>query len=291
MKKSGNISAIRKLFKNFNTNNSEAVGDFYDRTTEMFMATHGDVIQSLRTFDISDYLNYTIKSAVLKDNQVILDAGCGVGGPSVYFAKKINSVFQCITISSVQADIAKQKVINEGLEKKVIVQHADYHNVADIFGKNYFDRILFLESFGHSDKKNDLLKAAWDVLKPGGILYIKDLFEREVDDAFEKKRIREGIVNINNAYKFNVGDLHQVISKLRKLYFIIEFIKIPDIDYSQLDSFAISTAFQDKTKIGLDPSKEDSVFPVDYLEIRCRKPDFDFKKNRNHFYLNRMNSF
>jgi SAM-dependent methyltransferase len=275
------------MFKNllsfFKKSTPAEVEAFYDKTTRHFVETHGDVIQSLRTYNIDDYLNYTIKSADLQDNQIILDAGCGVGGPSLFFAKHINSVFHGITISGVQASIAQNKTIEQGVK----FQQADYHNMVELFGKNYFDRIIFLESFGHSDKKEELLQAAWDCLKPGGILYIKDLFIREVDDAFEKKRIQEGVNTINSSYKFNIGNLHTVISKIRRLYFILEFIKIPEIDYSQLDRFAVSTSFQDITKIGLDPSHEDWVFPVDYLEIRCRKPDFDFKKNRELYYLNR----
>jgi len=278
---------FKKIFNKSIKATPKEVGKFYDGATKAFVATHGNVIQSLRTFNVNDYLDYTFKSALIKDNQVILDAGCGVGGPSIYFASKVNSEFHGITISSVQSDMASENAKLSGLENRVKFQKADYHDMVSIFGMEYFDRVIFLESFGHSDKKEELLQSCWEVLKPGGILYIKDLFEREVDDPFEKKRIKEAIHTINTAYKFNVGDLHPVISKIRRLNFILEFIKLPEIDYSQLDAFKVSSYFQEITQIGLDTSKPDWVFPVDYLEIRCRKPHFDPHQNRDIYYLNR----
>lgn len=277
------------MFKNFFKSDKKPspkdVGEFYDCTTDAFIATHGDVIQSFRTYNINDYLDYTIESAKLTDNLTILDAGCGVGGPSIYFAKKVRSTFHGVTISSVQAKIAQEKIIKDRLEERVHICHADYHDIEKIFGRESFDRVLFLESFGHSQTQIHLLELAWNVLKPGGILYIKDLFERESVDPFEQKRIKEVVHTINTSYKFNIGDLHPVLSRIRTLNFILEFIKIPEIDFTQLDRFQVSSEFQNITQIGLDPSKEDLVFPVDYLEIRCKKPAFDPKKDREVYYL------
>ena len=188
---------LKNLFSRDKKPLPKAVGEFYDRTTVKFMESHGDVIQSLRTHNINDYLDYTIKSAKIADNQVNLDAGCGVGGPSIYFAQHVNSVFHGITVSTVQAEIAKAKVIENGLQDRVFIRHGDYHDIVGIYGKEYFDRVFFLESFGHSYKKLELLQAAWDVLKPGGILYIKDLFARETADPVEWERIKKGIHNVN----------------------------------------------------------------------------------------------
>jgi ubiquinone/menaquinone biosynthesis C-methylase UbiE len=261
------------------------VGEFYDRTNAEFIATHGNIFQSFRTYNVEEYLDYTIQSAQLKDNLTVLDAGCGIAGPSIYFAKKVKSIFHGITISKVQAETAKANIEKENLQNSVYVQHGDFHNIADIFGKSYFDRILFLESFGHSQEKEKLLEAAWDVLKPGGILYIKDMFERETDDAFEQKRIKEAVYTVNSQYEFNIGSLYPVLSKLRRLNFILDFIKVPEIDYTQMDRFQVSQNFQIMTQIGLDPSPEDFVFPVDYLEIRCSKPKYDVTKNREIHYM------
>lgn len=265
----------------------DEVGRFYDETTPAFVATHGDVIQSLRTHEVSEYLDYTMDSARISNGMAVLDAGCGVGGPSLHFARKTDSIFHGITISKVQARMATQKAEEAALGERVNFLHGDYHLMDSIYGHDRFDRVLFLESFGHAHDKDRLLLAAWNVLRPDGILFIKDLFERESDDPFERQRIREAIHTINTGYRFNVGDLHDVLSRIRRLGFVIEHMGVPKVKGEQLDAFEVSTRFQDLTGIGLDPSDEEWVFPVDYLELRCRKPGFDPSTDREIYCLNR----
>ena len=89
-------------------------------------------------------------------------------------------------------------------------------------------------------------------------------------------------------YEFYIEDLHPIITKIRTLNFILEFIKIPEIDEFKFEAFTASTEFQEDTKIGLDPVKDPTIFPVDYYEIRCKKPLFDLKKNPELYYLTRQ---
>ena len=200
------LSKLYNLFKpNVESKNipalfsPEEVKTLYNSNTDKFLEVYGEVIQAFRTKDVKDYLDYTIRNAELKDGQKILDAGCGVGGPASYFASQLNVDIQGITISDYQAAKSKEVLSGKTLKGSVEITVGDYHKIDKIFGENVFDRVLFLESFGHSSDQNLLIEKAFHVLKPGGILYIKDLFKREHPNAEDGKKIDNIIEAINNA--------------------------------------------------------------------------------------------
>ena len=60
-----------------------------------------------------------------------------------------------------------------------------------------------------------LLKACWKVLKPGGEIYIKDLFIRKVANAGNKNKINKKNKKINNAYNYNYTDLNIILNIVR----------------------------------------------------------------------------
>lgn len=260
------------------------VKSFYNKNTDKFLEVYGEIIQAYRTKDVNDYLNYTIISADIKDGQTILDAGCGVGGPACYFAAAKNITIKGCTISEIQAEKANIKILERALQDKVEIQCADYHEINRIYPKEYFDRVLFLESFGHSPYKLKLIDAAWDVLKPGGYLYIKDLFIREAGGDEDMKRIKEICLEINSAYEYAIADLHEIISAIRKKGYILTFIKTPEINLDIFEHLTISNQFQELFNIAKIESWENYIFPIDFLEIKCQKPTFmvDFDKHLYH---------
>ena len=52
-------------------------------------------------------------------------------------------------------------------------------DLEEYFESDSFDVVYFLESFGHATNHEQVLNSAWGMLKPGGKLYIKDLFIKE----------------------------------------------------------------------------------------------------------------
>jgi ubiquinone/menaquinone biosynthesis C-methylase UbiE len=260
---------------------------FYNENTDRFLNVYGNIIQAYRTHNVDDYLDYTIKSAGLQDGQIILDAGCGVGGPAIYFASKLNVEIKGCTISDVQHTYAQRNIAERGVQDKVSIIKADYHTIDEVFPHNHFDRVIFLESFGHSPDKAGLILAAWNVLKPGGYLYIKDLFEREAGGHEDVKRIKEICLEINQAYQYAIADLHEVISCIRKKGFILNFVKTPEIDISIFEHLTISNQFQDLFDIGKISSWENYVFPIDFYEIKCQKPPFMIEKDKHLYHMNK----
>jgi cyclopropane fatty-acyl-phospholipid synthase-like methyltransferase len=269
-------------------NGASDVARFYDATTDKFLAVYGEVIQAFRTKDVSAYLDYTMKSAQLGADMRMIDAGCGVCGPSSYFAQQIPGLFiEACTISPVQSEKANVNVQEKGVSEQVKVTIADYHQLSKTFGSNGFDRVLFLESFGHSKNKSLAIRSAWEVLQPGGKLYIKDLFRRESSDEWEQLHIDHICGQINNAYAYEIGDVNQVLSDIRKQGFILEFLRPPQVDMDQFEHLTISNDFQNLFDIGKIDSWDNYVFPIDFYEILAVKPAFDLQRNLHLYYMNK----
>ncbi len=288
--KSSNSAALSKAQDGLNQHlaqlTPEHVRTFYNDTTEKFRKVYGDIIQAYRTKNVNDYLDYTIKSADLKEGQKILDAGCGIGGPSKYFASKMDVKIEGCTVSDYQAETGQKLIAEAGLSDKVNIQRADYHDIDKIYPKNHFDRVIFLESFGHSNNKKALIEASWEVLKPGGYLYIKDLFEREAGGDEDMKRIKEICLEINQGYQYAVADLHQIISYIRQKGFILSFVKTPEVDLDLFEHLSISNDFQNLFNISKIDSWENYVFPIDFFEIKAQKPAFMIDINKHLYHMN-----
>lgn len=267
--------------------NARQVGDFYNATTDKFLEVYGDIIQAFRTTDISIYLDYTIQNAELKDGQRVLDAGCGVGGPACYFAGKLNLNIEGVTASELQKEKSKAVISSSNLKGRVNVSHGDYHHMDEMYGKEAFDRILFLESFGHSGNKTLLLEKAFECLKPGGILYIKDLFVREHPNEEDGKKIDRIVDEINKAYCYHVADLYEVLRTIRRLNFLLLFVKTPEVKTGEFEHLTISNDFQNLFDIAKIITWEDYVFPIDFYEIKVMKPTFDTNKEKHLYFLNR----
>lgn len=269
-----------------NINNAQEVREFYNKTTDQFIEVYGDIIQAFRTKNVQDYLAYTLNSARISEGEKILDAGCGICGPAVYIANNVQDIhIYALTISDIQVEKGKLRIHDSKNENKITLQQGDYHLMHEYFDKSSFDLVYFLESFGHSSNQNGLIDAVWDVLKPGGRIYIKDLFKRFVEDEWEQLRIDQICDQINKAYEYHICNLTQLIHKLRQKGFIVQFIKIPDINMSDFEKLTISNKFQDMFHIAKIDSWDNYIFPIDFYEILAFKPKNNVLLEKHLYHL------
>ena len=98
---------------------ADAVGKFYDNTTDAFLQVYGEVIQAFRTKDVSGLLHYQASAMGLKPGMRLLDAGCGVCGPAIFFAKNYGVEVDAVTASEIQAEIAAKKIEAAGMSHLV----------------------------------------------------------------------------------------------------------------------------------------------------------------------------
>ncbi len=276
---------LSNLFKN-DKNHSISVGNFYNNYADSFQKVYGDVIQAFRTIDTADLLDYQYDSIGIQSGMNVLDAGCGVCGPAIHFSKKNPQIsLQAITISKVQYERALMNIESNALSGRIIVKNEDYHNIDKIYNADSFDRVYFLESFGHSDNKRSLLESVWKVLKPGGEVYIKDLFRRRVSHWLMQQKIDHEIDRINKAYHYSVADLNEFLDIARDLGFVIVFIKTIDIPLDKFEDLTISNEFQELTGIAKIQDWESYVFPIDFFEVKLYKPEYDVKAGKGRYFL------
>ena len=116
----------------------------------------------------------------------ILDAGCGVGGTSIYLAKKYPNIkFTGITVTPGQQKLAK-KYAKESNLKNVNFYVKSYLDTG--FLNNYFDGIFGLESIIYASDKEKLVDEVYRILKPGGRFVTVDaFFTKSADNPIMKK--------------------------------------------------------------------------------------------------------
>ncbi len=147
---------------------------------------HGYYEKGIRThvqsvLNMNDFIGRLLKlDSEIKQCKKILDAGCGIGGTVVYFAKKFPDIkFTGINIVPDHIEMAK----NLAKEKKVL-SNTDFF-VKDFvdtdLSSNHFDAIYLMESSCYAVQKQMLIGEMYRILKPGGILVITDVFRTLVE--------------------------------------------------------------------------------------------------------------
>ena len=147
---------------------------------------HGYYEKGIRThvqsvLNMNDFIGRLLKlDSEIKQCKKILDAGCGIGGTVVYFAKKFPDIkFTGINIVPDHIEMAK----NLAKEKKVL-SNTDFFvkDFADTdLSSNHFDAIYLMESSCYALQKQMLIREMYRILKPGGILVITDVFRTLVE--------------------------------------------------------------------------------------------------------------
>ena len=261
---------------------------FYNKHNADFVKVYGEVIQAFRTTDVSKLLDYQIESMGLRADMKAIDAGCGVCGPASYFAKKVGLQIKAATISEVQAEKAEALLMEKGLTDKVQVYVQDYHRLIDIAAKESIDIVYFLESFGHSHDHKQALASAWEVLKPGGQVYIKDLFKKVAVLEEHQARVDLEIEKINEAYRYNIADLYEVLHEARKMGYVISALKTIDLKIEEFENLSISNEFQELTGIAKIDNWEDYIFPIDFFELKLYKPGYKLEHGIDKYFLQNL---
>jgi cyclopropane-fatty-acyl-phospholipid synthase len=102
----------------------------------------------------------------LREGETLVDIGCGWGGMLLYAARHYGARGLGCTLSSRQAEYAREKVAKEGLEARITILRQDYRTI-----QGQFDKFVSIGMFEHVGRRfiPTFMDKARALLKPGSI--------------------------------------------------------------------------------------------------------------------------
>jgi cyclopropane fatty-acyl-phospholipid synthase-like methyltransferase len=116
----------------------------------------------------------------------VLDAGCGIGGSSIWLAQTYGVEVVGITPVASQVERARRYAQKQGIADQVSFEQQDYMQTT--FPQASFDVVWGMESFCHAPDKQLVLAEVRRLLRPGGRLGIVEYMRNkrplaEIDEA------------------------------------------------------------------------------------------------------------
>lgn len=144
----------------------------------------------------------------LKQDQKVLDVGCGVGGPAREIVKFSGVNVVGFNNNDYQIERATRYAAQEGLSHKLSFAKGDFMQMS--FEDNSFDAVYAIEATVHAPSLEGIYSEIFRVLKPGGVFGV---YEWLMTDAYDNnnprhREIRLGIEEgdgISNMEKIEVA--------------------------------------------------------------------------------------
>jgi tocopherol O-methyltransferase len=108
----------------------------------------------------------------IQPGERVLDAGCGVGGSSLWLATERSARVVGITLAARQVAMARSHAVRRGLTDRVHFDVADF--TATPFPESSFDIVWAVESLCHAPRKAAFYQEAARLLRPGGRVVVAD---------------------------------------------------------------------------------------------------------------------
>ena len=193
--------SLKHISKHYDLGN-DFFSQWLDETLTYSSAVYENQNDSLETAQKNKYQKL-IDLLNIKDNNKVLEIGCGWGGFSEYLAKKYDVSIDCITISKKQLEFTKRRIFQAGLNNKVNVMFLDYRDLKEKYDK--VASIEMIEAVGEKylDKYFNTIKKS---LNTNGTAAIQGITIR--DDLFDRYRSSEDFIQ---KYIFPGGFLPSIV--------------------------------------------------------------------------------
>jgi cyclopropane fatty-acyl-phospholipid synthase-like methyltransferase len=167
----------------------------------------------------------------LGQQHVVLDIGCGVGGPALYLAQRYGCRVTGISTSPVDVECARRQAVACGLEDRATFEVRN--GLASGYASASFDRVWVMESAHLIEPKNALFVECSRLLRVGGRLALCDI-------------IRFGPVSLRAVYSqakdFNLLDEVFGRARVHTLEQYAELARAADLDVESIDDISASVA-------------------------------------------------
>lgn len=177
------------------------ISKFYDIYHELYLKIWGDYNnlafhmgyfdQTIRTHEESLLkMNQVVFDiAKIKQNDLVLDAGCGVGGSAIWLAKSKGSRVMGISLVENEIELAKK------FAKENNVNNLTNFKVMEMTNTNFdnktFNVIMTIESICYVINKSNFLREAFRILQQDGRLIVADYFSKDEISKEERNYIEQ----------------------------------------------------------------------------------------------------
>ena len=113
-------------------------------------------------------LEYLCRKLRLRAGDRLLDVGCGWGGLVIWATQHFGARALGVTLSQPQAELARERIRQAGLEGRCAVEVRDYR---DLSAPESFDRIVSVGMFEHIGQSHlpEYFEHVWKLLRTGGV--------------------------------------------------------------------------------------------------------------------------
>jgi cyclopropane fatty-acyl-phospholipid synthase-like methyltransferase len=129
----------------------------------------------------------------LNKQDKVLDAGCGMGGTTIFLAQEHGCEIVGITISEVQWEKAKKEITKYSVNNQIAFFLRDFRDTG--FEDSSFTKIFAIESVCYSTRKIAFLRESYRLLEKGGRLAVCDAFLLSRDLSAKEEEYHDKFLN------------------------------------------------------------------------------------------------
>lgn len=183
---------------------NESTHSYYNVVTDFYEYGWGSSFHFSRFFkgetfvaSVARHEHYLAYKAGIKEGDLVLDVGCGVGGPARTIARFTGCNIIGLNNNDYQIKKANHYAKKEKLDKQLSFVKGDFMNME--FEPNTFDKVYAIEATCHAPTFKGVYSEIFKVLKPGGTFAV---YEWVMTDNYDENNEEHRKI----AYEIELGD-------------------------------------------------------------------------------------